>query len=206
MRYWPTRVDAKCQRDPSLGVAHGCFWRYHPARAWAWELRLQDEIGPEFRIEEAPYLPGGRDLGDPGDGSTATTSCSTIPEDALAAIEKEATPAHGPRQGPPDRAEMRILETGLWSRHAEDLWALELRADREAGRGVPHSRARRAGGPRGVRGRAPRAGRRLASFLASVVPPAEMFGDEETDEEPLRTSARMRRTARDDGRSGPATA
>ena len=55
MRYWPTRVDAKCQADPSLGVAHGCFWKYHPARAWAWELRLQDEIGPEFRIEEAPY-------------------------------------------------------------------------------------------------------------------------------------------------------
>jgi hypothetical protein len=25
MRYWPTRVDAKCQEDPSLGVAHGCF-------------------------------------------------------------------------------------------------------------------------------------------------------------------------------------
>ena len=32
MRYWPTRVDAKCQQDPSLGVAHGCFWRYHPER------------------------------------------------------------------------------------------------------------------------------------------------------------------------------
>ena len=37
-----------------LGVAHGCFWKYHPARAWTWELRFQDEIGPEFRIEEAP--------------------------------------------------------------------------------------------------------------------------------------------------------
>ena len=24
-------------------------------RAWAWELRLQDEIGPAFRIEEEPY-------------------------------------------------------------------------------------------------------------------------------------------------------
>ena len=68
MRYWPTRVDEKCRDDPSLGVAHGCFWRYHPARAWAWELRLQDEIGPDFRIEEAPYRPGGRDLGDQGSG------------------------------------------------------------------------------------------------------------------------------------------
>jgi hypothetical protein len=51
-RYWPERVDAKCQEDPSLGVAHACFWRYHPARAYAWELRLQDEIGPDFRIDE----------------------------------------------------------------------------------------------------------------------------------------------------------
>jgi hypothetical protein len=51
-RYWPDRVDQKCKKDPSLGVAHGCFWRYHPARAYAWELRLQDEIGPDFRIDE----------------------------------------------------------------------------------------------------------------------------------------------------------
>ena len=51
-RYFPTRVDAKCQEDPSLAVAHGVFWKYHPARAYEWELRLQDEIGPEFEIEE----------------------------------------------------------------------------------------------------------------------------------------------------------
>ncbi|MBT9554534.1 MAG: BREX-6 system adenine-specific DNA-methyltransferase PglX [Myxococcales bacterium] len=51
-RYFPARVDAKCRVDPSLAVAHGCFWRYHPARAYAWELRLQDEIGPDFRLEE----------------------------------------------------------------------------------------------------------------------------------------------------------
>ena len=51
-RYFPTRVDAKCKEDPSLGVAHGCFWRYHPARAYAWELRLQDEIEPGFTIDE----------------------------------------------------------------------------------------------------------------------------------------------------------
>ena len=53
MRYWPTRVDAKCQKDPSVGVAHGSFWKYHPARAGL-ELRLQDEFGPEFRIEKPP--------------------------------------------------------------------------------------------------------------------------------------------------------
>jgi len=52
-RYFPTRVDAKCRQDPSLGVAHGCFWRYHPAKAYAWELRLKDEIRPDFTIDEA---------------------------------------------------------------------------------------------------------------------------------------------------------
>ncbi|MFM7425260.1 MAG: BREX-6 system adenine-specific DNA-methyltransferase PglX [Elainella sp.] len=52
-RYFPDRVDAKCQKDPSLAVAHGCFWQYHPAKAYEWELRLQDEIAPEFTIDEA---------------------------------------------------------------------------------------------------------------------------------------------------------
>ena len=52
-RYFPSRVDAKCQQDPSLAVAHGCFWQYHPAKATEWELRLQDEIGPDFTIDEA---------------------------------------------------------------------------------------------------------------------------------------------------------
>ncbi|MBK8256775.1 MAG: BREX-6 system adenine-specific DNA-methyltransferase PglX [Polyangiaceae bacterium] len=51
-RYFPTRVRAKCHSDPSLGVAHTCFWELHPAKAYAWELRLQDEIRPDFMIEE----------------------------------------------------------------------------------------------------------------------------------------------------------
>jgi hypothetical protein len=46
-RYFPRRVDAKCQVDPSLAVAHGCFWKYHPENAYKWELRLQDEIGSD---------------------------------------------------------------------------------------------------------------------------------------------------------------
>jgi hypothetical protein len=52
-RYFPARVEAKCVEDPSLAVAHGCFWRLHPAKAFAWELRLQDEIRPEFTLDEA---------------------------------------------------------------------------------------------------------------------------------------------------------
>ncbi|MBI4818896.1 MAG: BREX-6 system adenine-specific DNA-methyltransferase PglX [Deltaproteobacteria bacterium] len=51
-RYFPKRVEAKCHEDPSLGVAHKCFWRLHPAKAYAWELRLQDEIKPDFTIDE----------------------------------------------------------------------------------------------------------------------------------------------------------
>jgi len=51
-RYFPKRVLKKCESDPSLAVAHKCFWALHPAKAYAWELRLQDEIGPDFLIEE----------------------------------------------------------------------------------------------------------------------------------------------------------
>ena len=51
-RYFPSRVDAKCQKDPSLAVAHSVFWKYHPAKAYEWELRLQDEIAPDFHIAE----------------------------------------------------------------------------------------------------------------------------------------------------------
>ena len=51
-RYFPTRVRKKCHGDPSLAVAHKCFWELHPAKAYAWELRLQDEIRPDFTIDE----------------------------------------------------------------------------------------------------------------------------------------------------------
>jgi hypothetical protein len=51
-RYFSDRVDEKCQKDPSLAVAHGVFWKYHPAKAYEWQLRLQDEIAPDFTIDE----------------------------------------------------------------------------------------------------------------------------------------------------------
>ena len=48
-------MDEKCQKDPSLAVAHGVFWKYHPEKAFQWELRLQspDELGPDFRLDES---------------------------------------------------------------------------------------------------------------------------------------------------------
>jgi hypothetical protein len=127
MRYWPSRVDEKCQSDPSLAVAHGCFWRYHPERAWAWELRLQQEIAPDFRIEEAPYRPGGRDLGDQGDEPHRQTWLAEHPNEALAAVEKEATRRMGRGDNRQVVNEMHILEAGLWSVIPENVAAMEQR-------------------------------------------------------------------------------
>jgi hypothetical protein len=133
MRYWPNRVDDKCQKDPSLAVAHGCFWRYHPERAWAWELRLQQEIGPDFRIEEAPYRPGGRDLGDQGDAPHRQAWLAKHPNEALAAIEKEAKRRCGQGDKKQIVSEMSILEIGLWSVIPEKVSAMEKRLAEKQG-------------------------------------------------------------------------
>lgn len=123
MHYWPTRVDAKYRQDPSLGVAHGCFWAYHPARAWAWELRLQDEIAPDFRIEEAPcFRENGR--GDGGHEAHRAAYLADHPEEALAAIAKEALRRRRKQKAP--QPELRILEPGLWTHHPAECWQLEL--------------------------------------------------------------------------------
>ena len=133
MRYWPTRVDEKCQKDPSLAVAHGCFWRYHPERAWAWELRLQQEIAPNFHIEEAPHSPGGRGLGDEGDAPHRLAWLSDHPNEALAAVEKEATRRMGRGDNRQVVSEMRVLEAGLWSVIPEKVAAMEQRLSDKQG-------------------------------------------------------------------------
>lgn len=130
MRYFPNRVDAKCQEDPSLGVAHGCFWRYHPERAWAWELRLQDEIEEGFRIEEAPYDPPGLEggpTGDEGDAAHRARYLEEHPDEALAAVEKETLRRRGRGKDSQPVAELRLLEPGLWSARPEACWELELK-------------------------------------------------------------------------------
>ncbi len=76
-RYFPKRVDEKCKVDPSLAVAHGCFWKYHPAKAYAWELRLQDEIRPDFLIEEE------------GEAAARSRFLDAHPEEAKALYDKE---------------------------------------------------------------------------------------------------------------------
>ena len=196
------------RQDPSLGVAHGCFWQYHPERAWTWELRLQDEIGPEFRIEEPPYRPGGRDLGDAGDVPHRDAFLRDQPKAALAAIEKEATRRMGRGKNRRVVPEMRILETGLWSAHAEALWEMELCLAERQGAEIrilaPDEATARAtfeaAHPERVHDR--------KSFLASLVPPVELFDDEDADEmrggRRVTTAAPSRPSAT--GLSGPVSA
>ena len=118
--YFPRRVNEKCKSDPSLGVAHGCFWRYHPGRAWAWELRLQEEIGGDFRIEEAD------------DGACRAHYLREQAPEAIAAIEKEALRRGGRGKDRRPVGEMRILEVGLWV-HPVEIWAMELRVAEKQG-------------------------------------------------------------------------
>ncbi len=140
MRYWPTRVDQKCQTDPSLGVAHGCFWKYHPARAWAWELRLQDEIGPDFLIKEAAYTPGIYTRPENSENRKPKTKNSksnradidlrcefidSAPAEALVAVEKEVLRRRRKQKQP--QTELRVLESGLWTSSPDDCWQMEIR-------------------------------------------------------------------------------
>jgi hypothetical protein len=184
MRYWPTRVDAKCQEDPSLAVTHGCFWRYHPKRAWTWELRLQDEIGPAFRIDEIPYCPGGRDVGDSGSGPHREAWLRDHAEEALAAVEKEVVRRMGRGRSRRVVPEMRILEEGLWSAVANEVWEMELRLAEKQGEEfrllAPDEPAARdafeTAHPDRVQWR--------AEFIATLVRPDDWFGEAPDEEVP----------------------
>lgn len=127
MRYWPTRVDAKCKDETSLAIAHGCMWRYHPERAWAWELRLQEEIGSDFRLVEAPYQPGGRDLEESGHEFHRARWLAQHPKVLLEAVEKEVLRRMGPSKERVVVRELHLLDPGLWSALPEAVWAMELR-------------------------------------------------------------------------------
>ena len=182
MRYFPTRVDAKCQEDPSLGVAHGCFWLYHPERAWAWELRLQDEIGPDFRIEEAGYT---RPDGTVSADHTALRAAYLDGkwEEAIEAVQKEALRRHGRGKNKKLVPEMTILEAGLWSKHPTECWALEIALSEKQGiefflRAPDEAEAREAfeeANPASVAAR--------KALIASLEPVLELFDDDKNDNE-----------------------
>ena len=89
-RYFPDRVDAKCKTDPSLAVAHGCFWKYHPAKAYQWELRLQDEIRPDFTLDESDSAAPATTTAKAVTTKAVTTTTSTAASDrARAAFERD---------------------------------------------------------------------------------------------------------------------
>jgi hypothetical protein len=181
MRYWPGRTDRKCQEDPSLGVAHGCFWRYHPERAWTWELRLQDEIGPDYRIEEPPYHPGGRDAGDAGDRPHRDAFLRDQPRAALAAIEREAVRRMGRGKNRKVVREMSILETGLWPAHAGDLWEMELRLAERQGAEICVLAPDETGARAAFEEAHPDRVHDRKVFLAALVPPVDLFDDRDID-------------------------
>ena len=113
---------------------------------------------------------------------TATPSCATSPKAALAAIETEATRRMGRGKSRRLVPEMRILETGLWSGHAEALWEMELRLAERQGAEIrilaPDEPAARAA----FEAAASREGADRKGFLASLVPPVELFDDEDADD------------------------
>ena len=185
MRYWPMRVDRKCQADPSLAVAHGCFWRYHPGRAWTWELRLQDEIDPDFRIEEAINQPGGHDLADGGDRPHRAAWIQSHGQEALAAVEREALRRMGRGKQRRQVPSMAILESGLWSALPDQVWEMELELSEHQGceflllaPDEPEARAAyEEANPEKVDVR--------MEFIVNLVPPPGWFdsGDEDEDDE-----------------------
>ena len=181
MRYWPTRVDEKCQADPSLAVAHGCFWRYHPARTWAWELRLQSEIGPHFRIEEKPYTPGGRDVGDSGDGPHRDARIRDHTEEALEAIEAEATRRMGRGAGRTIVESMTTLESSLWQRFPRAIWDLEIRLSQRQGAEFRLSSPDEPASRKAYEESNPAAAKDRAWIMSSLKPVVDMFADDDED-------------------------
>ena len=119
-RYFPERVDDKCQKDPSLGVAHGCFWRYHPDRAWRWELRLGLEIEPGFTIEEAD--------------SDDERLCylDEQPGKALDALKDEVKRRKRKEKDAP-LFEVALPIAGLWDLFGHELVDLEVELTRDKG-------------------------------------------------------------------------
>lgn len=175
MRYWPTRVDRKCDDDPSLAVAHGCFWKKHPIRAWAWELRLQDEIGPEFKIDEAPYR------GDGGSDAHRTVLLADHPVEALAAVEREAIRRIRKKKAP--LPEIRVAEAGLWGARPAECWELETRVIEKQGADFRLVAPDEASARAALLAASPDLAKRREEQLRRVTPSALFGGDDEEDDE-----------------------
>ena len=131
-RYWPTRVEAKCAAEPSLSVRHGCFWQYHPARAWAWELRLQQVQGTGFHIQEAArQSPTGHEV--PDSTVLRTRYLEAHGLEALQLVETEVLRRMGRRRPDTPVPALRLAVPGLWSRYPDAVHAMEARISTRQG-------------------------------------------------------------------------
>ena len=129
-RYFPRRVDDKCKADPSLGVAHACFWKYHPAKAFAWELRLQDgnELGPDFVLDEAadPRGPDATTCREAFMAHHPAQALELVEAEVLRRARKERRRAAGEDEAPPPPPDRILLPRGtLWQHAPEACLALE---------------------------------------------------------------------------------
>ena len=76
---------------------------------------------------------------------------------------------------------MRILETGLWSAHAEALWEMELRLAERQGAEIRILAPDEATARAAFEAAHPERVHDRKSFLASLVPPVELFDDGDVD-------------------------
>jgi hypothetical protein len=95
-------------------------------------LRLQDEIGSGFRIEEGAYPFGTATSGDDrGDVANRAQYLKAHPSEALESVEKEALRRLRKHKSP--QSEFHLLDPGLWSSIPEACWTLELRLSERQG-------------------------------------------------------------------------
>ena len=115
MRYFPERVKEKCTIDPSLAVAHGCFWKEeaHRSRAWKWELRLQQEIGEDFVIEELDHE------------QSRATYFEEHSSDAIDLLRAEIIRRNRLLDGDKTEDNIQLNRAGLWTHAPDKMKVLE---------------------------------------------------------------------------------
>jgi hypothetical protein len=129
----PRASTRSARADPSLGVAHGCFWRYHPSARGPGSCACRTRSGPTSALRRRPTR--GPDRGH--DGDTAR---------AFGLRDHPTTRWRSSRRRPLRRAasksagsvsELRLLETGALERAPGRVLgarAADHQAIREAGR------------------------------------------------------------------------
>lgn len=127
-------------------------------------------------------MPGGRDVGDTGDGPHRDAWLRDHMEEVLQQIEKEAERRQGRTRRRTTISEMRILEPGLWAAMPAEVWRMEMRlAERQGAEFRLLSPDEPAARTAYTEAHADIARARM-SALAQLKPVADMFSDDDTDE------------------------